>query len=59
MELTPEQKSAFDKATFLCSKSEKCTSEILDKLKLWGLSKEESEPVIEKLIAEKYVYDER
>jgi len=59
MELTPEQNSAFSKAAFLCSKSEKCTSEIQEKLKLWGLSNDESEPVIEQLIAEKYIDDER
>ena len=59
MELTQEQSLAFDKAAFLCSKGEKCTSEVLEKLKLWGLSSDEAEPVIEKLIAEKYVDDER
>lgn len=59
MELTKDQIIAFDKAASLCSRSEKCTSEIQEKLKLWGLSSEESELVIEKLIAEKYIDDER
>lgn len=59
MELTQEQNAAYDKAALLCSKSEKCTSEIQEKLKIWGLSDEESEPVIEKLVAEKYLDDER
>lgn len=59
MELTQEQKIAFDKAAILCSQSEKCTSEIQDKLKLWGFSDNASEPVIEQLIAEKYLDDER
>lgn len=59
MEFTPEQNIAYDKAALLCSKSEKCTSEILEKLKLWGLSKEESEPVIDQLVQEKYLDDER
>lgn len=59
MELTHDQTIAYDKAAFLCSRSEKCTSEILEKLKVWGLSVEDSEPVIEKLIAEKYLDDER
>ncbi len=59
MEFSHEQDIAYDKAAVLCSRSEKCTSEIQEKLKLWGLSKEESEPVIEKLIAEKYIDDER
>jgi regulatory protein len=59
MELTQEQKIAFDKAAILCSQSEKCTSDIQDKLKLWGFSEDVSEPVIEQLIAEKYLDDER
>ena len=59
MEYTREQNIAYDKAALLCSKSEKCTSEIQEKLKLWGLSTEETEPVIEQLIAEKYLDDER
>ncbi len=59
MEFTREQIIAFDKAALLCSKSEKCTSEIQEKLKLWGLSAEESDPVIKQLIAEKYLDDER
>lgn len=59
MQLTRDQTIAYDKAAVLCSRSEKCTSEIQDKLKLWGLSAEESEPVIKKLITEKYIDDER
>jgi regulatory protein len=59
MEFTPEQNIAFDKAALLCSRAEKCTSEIQEKLKLWGLSAEESEPVTKQLIAEKYLDDER
>lgn len=59
MEFTQDQNSAFDKAAQICSKSEKCSSEILGKFKLWGLSTEESEPVIEKLIAEKFIDNER
>lgn len=59
MELTRDQTVAFDKAAILCSRSEKCTSEIEEKLKLWGLSTEESEQVIKKLISEKYLDNER
>ena len=59
MELTKDQTIVFDKAANLCSRSEKCTSEIQEKFRLWGLSSEESEPVLEKLIAEKYIDDER
>ena len=59
MEFTREQTIAYDKAALLCSKSEKCSFEIQEKLKLWGLSVEEMEPVIEQLIIEKYLDDER
>jgi len=59
MDLTRDQTLAYDKAALLCSKSEKCTSEIEEKLKLWGLSSDESEPVIKKLISEKYLDNER
>jgi regulatory protein len=59
MELTRDQTIAYDKAALLCSRSEKCSSEIVDKLKLWGLSADESESVIKKLISEKYLDNER
>ena len=59
MELNKDQKIAYDKAAFLCSRSEHCSSEIQEKLKVWGLPAEDSEPVIEKLIAEKYLDNER
>ena len=59
MELNQDQKIAYDKAAFLCSRSEHCSSEIQEKLKVWGLPAEDSEPVIEKLIAEKYLDEER
>jgi regulatory protein len=57
--MNQEQHIAYDKATFLCSRSEKCTSEIQEKLKQWGLSAEASVPVIKQLIEEKYLDDER
>ena len=59
MELTQDQTTAYDKAAFLCSRSEHCSSDIREKLKLWGLSAEDSEAVIEKLIIEKFIDDER
>lgn len=59
MELTRDQSIAYDKAAFLCSRSEHCVSEIREKLKLWGLSSEDSELVIAKLVEEKYIDDER
>lgn len=59
MKLSQEQKIAFNKAAFFCSQAEKCTSEIQEKLKLWGLSEEDSQAVIEELKREKYIDDER
>jgi len=59
MQLTRDQKIAFDKVAFLCSRSEHCTSDIQEKLKLWGVMPEDAGVVIEKLIAEKYIVDER
>lgn len=59
MDFNPQQTTAYNKAAFLCSRSEKCSSEIQEKLKLWGLSAEESESVIGKLIEEKYLDDDR
>lgn len=59
MDFTPEQNTAYQKAAILCSKSEKCLFEIREKLKLWGLTETGAEPVLKKLIAEKYIDDER
>lgn len=59
MDLSPKQITEYNKAAFLCSRSEKCSSEIQEKLKLWGLSTDESEQVLTKLKAEKYLDDER
>lgn len=59
MELTHDQNTAYDKAAFLCSRSEHCSSDIQEKLKLWGLSAEDTDLVIAKLIEEKYIDDER
>lgn len=59
MELTHDQNTAYDKAAFLCSRSEHCSFDIQEKLKLWGLSAEDTDLVIAKLIEEKYIDDER
>jgi regulatory protein len=59
MKLTHDQNIAYDKAAFLCSRSEHCSSDIQEKLKLWGLSAEDAELVIAKLVEEKYIDDER
>jgi regulatory protein len=59
MKLSQEQKIAFSKAAFFCCQAEKCTSEIQEKLKFWGLNEDDSQAVIEELKTEKYIDDER
>jgi len=59
MQFTQKQDSFYNKAALLCSRYEKCTSDVLAKLQSWGFSPEEAGPVIEKLISEKYIDDER
>ena len=49
----------FQKAAAFCAYQERCTSEIREKLYDWGVSSEESETIISKLIAEKYLNEER
>ena len=59
MEFTPEQQSAYFKATALCSRGETCTFDIQAKLKVWGLMDEDVKAVINQLTKEKYLDDER
>ncbi len=59
MEFTPEQQSAYLKATAICSRSETCTYNVQEKLKLWGLNEADSLLVIGLLKEEKYIDDER
>ncbi len=59
MQFTQKQDSSYNKAAQLCSRFEKCTSEIREKLLIWGLSEEDAEPVVKKLVSEKYIDDER
>lgn len=59
MTFSKEQLTAYDKATILCSQSERCTAELIEKFKLWGLSEEAFLPVLSKLVAEKFIDDQR
>lgn len=59
MEFNQEQTDAYQKAAFLCSKSEKCANDILHKLTGWGLDENDSEVVLDRLVEEKFVDDER
>jgi regulatory protein len=59
MAFTPEQRSAYLKATAICSRGETSGFDILEKLRKWGLEEPAAKEVIERLKAEKYIDDER
>ena len=52
-------KQAYQKLTDLCARSEHCQLEMIEKMRQWGVSEEEQAEVMERLIAERYVDDER
>ena len=56
-EMTGQQ--AYQKLTDLCARSEHCQQEMLEKMRQWGVSEEEQAQVMERLINERYVDDER
>lgn len=56
-EMTGQQ--AYQKLTDLCARSEHCQLEMIEKMRQWGVSKEEQAEVMDRLIAERYVDDER
>jgi len=53
------QQECYDHAAYLCSRSEKSSGNIGEKLRDWGLAPEEAEPVLKKLIDDKFIDDER
>ena len=50
---------ALGKATALCSGSEHCTSQILEKLSLWGVSDQDASNIMDYLVREKYIDNKR
>lgn len=52
-------KTALGKAMALCAKSEQCSSYIRSKLESWGLDSSEATSVIETLIRENFINDQR
>jgi len=56
-EMTGQQ--AYLKLTALCARSEHCQQEMLDKMRQWGVSEEERAQVMQRLVNERYVDDER
>lgn len=59
MAFSPEQRSAYLKATAICSRGETCSFDMMEKLRKWGLEKEDASGVINQLMEEKYIDDER
>lgn len=53
------EKLAFQRLSALCAKGEHCQYEMLEKMRQWEMSEEEKANVMEKLIKEKYVDDDR
>ncbi|MEG1616749.1 MAG: regulatory protein RecX [Bacteroidales bacterium] len=53
------QGEALHKAAAYCSKSEHCISEIREKLKQWGTESEDVEPIITRLLKEKFIDENR
>lgn len=53
------EKDALFKLTTLCSQAEHCTYEMLEKMRRWGLPDDAQARIMEYLVEEKYVDDER
>lgn len=51
----PDYKKFLDKAAQLCSRQEKCISDIRAKLSNWGVSADDSEKIISWLVNEKFI----
>ena len=50
---------ALGKATALCSGSEHCTSQIMEKLSLWNVSVQDAYNIMDYLVKEKYIDNKR
>ena len=56
-EMTGRQ--AYLKLAALCARSEHCQHEMLEKMRQWGVSDEDQASVMQRLVSERYVDDER
>lgn len=56
-ELSPSQ--ALQRLAALCAKGEHCSGEMREKMRRWGLTEEEREKILDRLVSQKYVDDER
>jgi regulatory protein len=59
IEKTLSLEQALNKAQTLCARQEKCSWDIRTKLKQWHVATEESEKIIDKLKADKFIDDVR
>lgn len=50
---------ALSKAMYICSKAEKCISEIRQKLRDWGIEEDASKQIIDRLIEERFIDEGR
>ena len=53
------QQECYNRAAFLCSKSERSSGSIGKKLQDWGLNPDDAESVLKKLTEDKFIDDER
>jgi len=53
------EKEALQKAMRICSTQEKCTNDIIKKLQLWGIAFDKFEEIINKLVEDKFIDNER
>ena len=52
-------REAFQKLSALCARSEHCQQEMLEKMRQWGVDADEQAWVMQRLVEERYVDDER
>ena len=52
-------KKAYQRLTALCARGEHCQQDLLTKMRQWGLNDQEQALVMERMVSERYVDDER
>jgi len=56
---TITSQEALSKAMAICSKAEKCVSDVQQKLNDWGVEESDAQEIIKKLIVEKFIDEKR
>lgn len=57
--MNDQEKQALSKCMAICSKAEKCISDIQKKLNEWEIDPSESQKIISQLVTEKFIDEER